>query len=68
MSVSMYPLQAKYEFEEGVNPVVITVHPSGDELVCSTSTGDCKLVLSSFLMYMLVQISSRIYFLASNKY
>ncbi|KAK6144705.1 hypothetical protein DH2020_021525 [Rehmannia glutinosa] len=34
---------AKYEFEEGVNPVTMAVHPSGDSLVCSTSTGDCKL-------------------------
>ncbi|KAL2227636.1 UNVERIFIED_CONTAM: SEC12-like protein 1 [Sesamum indicum] len=35
--------KAKYDFEEGVNPVIIAVHPSGDEFVCSTSTGDCKL-------------------------
>ncbi|KAK6137887.1 hypothetical protein DH2020_028369 [Rehmannia glutinosa] len=34
--------KAKYEFEEGVNPVTMAVHPSGDSLVCSTSTGDCK--------------------------
>lgn len=37
-------VQAKYDFEEGVNPVTIAVHPSGDDLVCSTSTGDCKSV------------------------
>ncbi|KAI3470555.1 hypothetical protein Pfo_027218 [Paulownia fortunei] len=36
--------KAKYEFEEGVNLVKIAVHPSGDNLVCSTSTGDCKLL------------------------
>ncbi|KAK4431067.1 SEC12-like protein 1 [Sesamum alatum] len=41
-SLSASP-KAKYDFEEGVNPVVIAVHPSGDEFVCSTSTGDCKL-------------------------
>ncbi|KAL8538752.1 hypothetical protein ACS0TY_000674 [Phlomoides rotata] len=35
--------KAKHEFEEGVHPLVIVVHPSGDELVCSTNTGDCKL-------------------------
>ncbi|KAG8390543.1 hypothetical protein BUALT_Bualt01G0094400 [Buddleja alternifolia] len=35
--------KVKYEFEEGINPVTIVVHPSGDDLVCSTSTGDCKL-------------------------
>ncbi|KAL3838244.1 hypothetical protein ACJIZ3_022835 [Penstemon smallii] len=35
--------KAKYEFGEGVDPVTIAVHPSGDDLVCSTSTGDCKL-------------------------
>ncbi|KAK6136146.1 hypothetical protein DH2020_030119 [Rehmannia glutinosa] len=42
ISLSASP-KAKYEFEEGVNPLIIAVHPSGDELVCSTSTGDCKL-------------------------
>ncbi|KAK4385592.1 SEC12-like protein 1 [Sesamum angolense] len=41
-SLSASP-KAKYDFEEGVNPVIIAVHPSGDEFVCSTSTGDCKL-------------------------
>lgn len=35
-------LQAKYELGEGVDPIIIAVHPSGDELVCSTSTGDCR--------------------------
>ncbi|XP_075502730.1 SEC12-like protein 1 [Primulina tabacum] len=34
--------KAKYEFEEGVNPVTIAVHPSGDSIVCATSSGDCK--------------------------
>ncbi|CAA0814421.1 SEC12-like protein 1 [Striga hermonthica] len=42
VSLSASP-KAKYEFEEGIGPVIIAVHPSGDELVCSTSTGDCKL-------------------------
>ncbi|KAL0317284.1 UNVERIFIED_CONTAM: SEC12-like protein 1 [Sesamum angustifolium] len=41
-SLSASP-KAKYDFEEGINPVIIVVHPSGDEFVCSTSTGDCKL-------------------------
>ncbi|PIN24437.1 Prolactin regulatory element-binding protein/Protein transport protein SEC12p [Handroanthus impetiginosus] len=40
-SLSASP-KAKYEFEEGIDPEIIAVHPSGDELVCSTSTGDCK--------------------------
>ncbi|XP_073297566.1 SEC12-like protein 1 [Primulina huaijiensis] len=35
--------KVKYEFEEGVNPVTIAVHPSGDNIVCATSSGDCKL-------------------------
>lgn len=35
--------KAKYEFEEGVTPVTISVHPSGDSIVCATSSGDCKL-------------------------
>ncbi|XP_073273414.1 SEC12-like protein 1 [Primulina huaijiensis] len=41
-SLSSSP-KAKYEFEEGVNPVTIAVHPSGDSIVCATSSGDCKL-------------------------
>ncbi|KAL6531728.1 hypothetical protein OROMI_028091 [Orobanche minor] len=41
VSLSASP-KAKYEFEKGVNPIIIAVHPSGDELVCSTSNGDCK--------------------------
>lgn len=41
-SLSASP-KAKYELGEGVDPVLIAVHPSGDELVCSTSTGDCRL-------------------------
>ncbi|KAG6389785.1 hypothetical protein SASPL_151259 [Salvia splendens] len=41
-SLSSSP-KAKYEFGEGDDPVIIAVHPSGDELVCSTSAGDCKL-------------------------
>ncbi|KAL6493752.1 hypothetical protein OROGR_032087, partial [Orobanche gracilis] len=40
ISLSASP-KAKYEFEKGVDPVIIAVHPSGDELVCSTSNGDC---------------------------
>ncbi|KAL6552761.1 hypothetical protein OROHE_008125 [Orobanche hederae] len=36
VSLSASP-KAKYEFEKGVNPIIIAVHPSGDELVCSTS-------------------------------
>ncbi|KAL2548927.1 SEC12-like protein 1 [Forsythia ovata] len=35
--------KATFEFEEGVNPLTIAVHPSGDDVVCSTSTGGCKL-------------------------
>lgn len=31
-----------YQFEEGVEPVSIAVHPSGDDIVCSTSTAGCK--------------------------
>ncbi|CAI9759788.1 unnamed protein product [Fraxinus pennsylvanica] len=41
-SISPSP-KVKFEFEEGVNPVTIAVHPSGDDVVCSTSTGGCKL-------------------------
>ncbi|KAH6804070.1 phosphate transporter traffic facilitator1 [Perilla frutescens var. frutescens] len=41
-SLSASP-KAKYELGEGVDPVIIAVHPGGDELVCSTSTGDCRL-------------------------
>ncbi|KAL3620220.1 hypothetical protein CASFOL_035132 [Castilleja foliolosa] len=37
--------KAKYEFEDRVNPVTIAVHPSGDNFVCSTNTGDCKLFI-----------------------
>lgn len=33
--------QATYVLEEG-DPVAVAVHPSGDELVCSTTAGDCK--------------------------
>ncbi|VFQ62682.1 unnamed protein product [Cuscuta campestris] len=33
--------KAKYLFEEGVDPVSIAAHPSGDGVVCSTTTG-CK--------------------------
>ncbi|KAL0298986.1 UNVERIFIED_CONTAM: SEC12-like protein 1 [Sesamum radiatum] len=31
-SLSAFP-KAKYDFEEGVNPVIIVVHPSGDEFI-----------------------------------
>ncbi|CAI9091234.1 OLC1v1026202C1 [Oldenlandia corymbosa var. corymbosa] len=41
-SLSSSP-KATYEFEEGVEPVSIAVHPSGDDIVCSTSTAGCKL-------------------------
>lgn len=40
-SLSSSPL-ATYVLEEG-DPMAVAVHPSGDELVCSTTTGDCKL-------------------------
>ncbi|XP_059666005.1 SEC12-like protein 1 [Cornus florida] len=40
-SLSSIPL-ATYVFEEG-EPVSLAVHPSGDDFVCSTTTGDCKL-------------------------
>uniref|UniRef100_A0A5B7BZW7 Putative SEC12-like protein 1 n=1 Tax=Davidia involucrata TaxID=16924 RepID=A0A5B7BZW7_DAVIN len=33
---------ATYIFEEG-DPVSLAVHPSGDEIVCFTTTGGCKL-------------------------
>ncbi|KAH0698630.1 hypothetical protein KY284_012845 [Solanum tuberosum] len=34
--------KATYLFEQGGEPVRIVVHPSGDDFVCSTTTG-CKL-------------------------
>lgn len=34
---------ATHVFEEGSDPVNIAVHPSGDDIVCSTTSGDCKL-------------------------
>ncbi|GAB2286918.1 PHD finger containing protein Phf1 [Dionaea muscipula] len=40
-SLSSSPL-ATCDIEEG-EPVSIAVHPTGDEIVCSTSAGDCKL-------------------------
>lgn len=40
-SLSSSP-KATYVFEEGGEPVRIAVHPSGDDFVCSTTTG-CKL-------------------------
>lgn len=40
-SLSSSP-KVTYVLEEG-DPVNITVHPSGDDFVCSTSTGVCKL-------------------------
>ncbi|KAH0698645.1 hypothetical protein KY284_012860 [Solanum tuberosum] len=39
-SLSSSP-KATYLFEEGGEPVRIVVHPSGDDFVCSTTTG-CK--------------------------
>lgn len=39
-SLSSSP-SVSYEFEEG-EPVAIAVHPSGDDFVCSLSTGGCK--------------------------
>ncbi|KAI5648520.1 hypothetical protein M9H77_34525 [Catharanthus roseus] len=41
-SLSSSP-KATYVFEDGVEPVSIAVHPSGDDVVCSTSTSGCKL-------------------------
>lgn len=35
--------KATYVFEDGVEPVSIAVHPSGDDVVCSTSKAGCKL-------------------------
>ncbi|MCL7043614.1 hypothetical protein MKW94_009565 [Papaver nudicaule] len=35
--------QVAYECEDG-NIVSVAVHPSGDEIVCSTTTGGCKLL------------------------
>ncbi|XP_071734616.1 SEC12-like protein 1 [Rutidosis leptorrhynchoides] len=32
-----------YEFEEGCDPVSLAVHPSGDDIVCSTARGGCRL-------------------------
>jgi prolactin regulatory element-binding protein len=44
VSLSSSPL-ATYEFEESEgDPVTIAVHPSGDDVVCSTSSGGCKLL------------------------
>lgn len=34
--------KVKHEFEEGVNPLKIAVHPSGDQLVVFVNNGDCK--------------------------
>ncbi|KAL3523530.1 hypothetical protein ACH5RR_016364 [Cinchona calisaya] len=42
-SLSSSP-KATYLFEEGVEPVSIAVHPSGDDIVCSTSSAGCKLL------------------------
>ncbi|KAG9136606.1 hypothetical protein Leryth_020269 [Lithospermum erythrorhizon] len=41
-SLSTSP-KGRFEFEEGVEPVTIVAHPSGDAVVCSTTTGGCKL-------------------------
>lgn len=40
-SLSSSPLTA-HEFEDG-EPISIAVHPNGDEIVCATSSGGCKL-------------------------
>ncbi|XP_007010111.2 PREDICTED: SEC12-like protein 1 [Theobroma cacao] len=42
-SLSSSPL-ARHELEESDgNPITIAVHPSGDDFVCSTTNGGCKL-------------------------
>lgn len=41
VSLSSSPLFT-YVLEEG-SPVTIAVHPSGEDIVCSTTSGDCKL-------------------------
>ncbi|EPS74487.1 hypothetical protein M569_00266, partial [Genlisea aurea] len=41
-SLSASP-KAKFAFEEGVSPLNIAIHPSGDVFVLSTSSGDCRL-------------------------
>lgn len=38
-----------FEEEEG-DPVNLAVHPSGDDIVCSTVSGGCKSVLSLSLI------------------
>ncbi|KAK9282936.1 hypothetical protein L1049_011161 [Liquidambar formosana] len=35
---------ATYVLEEG-DPVAIAVHPNGDDIVCSTTAGDCKFLM-----------------------
>ncbi|KAK9697038.1 hypothetical protein RND81_08G010900 [Saponaria officinalis] len=40
-SLSSSPL-ISHEIDEG-NPISIAVHPNGEEIVCSTTSGDCKL-------------------------
>lgn len=42
IAVSSSP-KATFVFDEGIEPVSIAVHPSGDDIVCSTSTAGCKL-------------------------
>ncbi|KAL4576785.1 hypothetical protein LXL04_012884 [Taraxacum kok-saghyz] len=41
-SLSSSP-SASFEFEDGCDPVSLAVHPSGDDIVCSTTKGGCRL-------------------------
>lgn len=41
LSLSSSPL-AEYDIEDG-EPICIAVHPNGDQIICATSSGDCKL-------------------------
>ncbi|KAI7749848.1 hypothetical protein M8C21_027513 [Ambrosia artemisiifolia] len=35
---------ATFEFEDGCDPVSLAVHPSGDDIICSTTKDGCRLV------------------------
>lgn len=45
--------QASYEFENGSEAVNIAVHPSGDDFVASTTSGDCMYICFSFVFTLL---------------
>ncbi|KAJ9540216.1 hypothetical protein OSB04_026722 [Centaurea solstitialis] len=42
ISLSSSP-SVTFEFEEGCDPVSLAVHPSGDDVVCSTTKAGCRL-------------------------